>query len=188
MNQSKTKKLFIVSLVLIVSLILAYGAIWYSVHVKQKETATLYAASNQQESDQEKIRELEGTLKDTKESRAKLDEYFIQKANTVTFIEYIEQLGKDAGVALTVSSVTDAPKGSVGIQLDFSAAGSFSGLYRLIALVELMPYKIALKKADVQRVETDGQWRGNFTIMLESFLAVNSAEGPLAATGEVPKK
>lgn len=188
MNTSKAKNFFVTTLFMNVVLAASYGFLIYSTSKIQKETTELYTASHQRESDQERIQALKQALKETEVDRAKIDEYFIQKADTVMFIEHIEKIGKDAGVVLSVNSVTDAPKGSIGVQLDFSAVGEFSNIYQLVALIESMPHKIIFKKTDIQKTETDGLWKGVFTITLESFLSANTPDSTLAAAGDKNKK
>lgn len=167
-----------------IALLCVYGALLYSAHNKELQSAVLQSKMKQNESDKETVKGLERALEDTKAQRAKLENYFIQKTNSVTFIEHIEQIGKGAGVELLVSSVADAPTGTSGIELNFSATGGFSGIYRLIALVEAMPHKITFKKADIQKSEADGSWKGNFAISLESIVSANPSNPALAASND----
>lgn len=172
-----------------IALLGIYGYLLFVVESKNKETSVLYATSHQVASDKEKIQELERVLKDTEGDRDKLSQYFIAKTNAVTFIEQIEKIGKTAGVDLSVSSVSDDEKDRNSIQLNFSATGSFLHLYHLIALIESMPYKVVIKKADIQ-VGANGSpevttplWEGSFVVLLEGFITGNVAQ----ATGVASK-
>lgn len=145
----------------------------------------LYAASHQQTSDKEKTKELARMLKETEKDRNKLSEYFITKTNAVTFIEQVEKIGKDIGVNLSTNAIADGAKDSGAIEFSFSATGSFRNIYQLIALIESMPYKATIKKADIQKMsdqnESSGKWKGNFIMMLWGFVAVPPA--PVANEG-----
>lgn len=191
MKNKQTSRLLIVFILADVVLLGAYGYLLSVVNTKNLETADLYTASHQAASGQEKILGLGRILKDTEKDRNKLSEYFVTKTNPVAFIEQIEKIGKNAGVDLVVSTVSDTTKDNGGIQLSFSATGSFSSVYRLIALVESMPYKVTLRKADVQmsgdQKDASGTWKGNFTVMLESFVAPSATAPANAAGGEVKK-
>jgi hypothetical protein len=187
MKNNKIQRLLVIFFLINVILFGIYGHLLYSMQTKNKETAALYTASHEEDSDKEKIRELSRVLEDTKKERDNLSEYFVANTNAVTFIEQIEKVGKTAGVELTVLSVSDETKENGVVELGFSAIGGFTHLYHLIAIVESMPYKVVIKKADIQKTmeKTAGQhggqkegavmWAGNFTVTLESFIATNAA-------------
>lgn len=178
MNNKKIKKLLAVFFLVDVVLLCVYGYLFFVITDKNKETAALYLTSHQQSSDKEKIQGLARMLKESENDRKKLSEYFVTKTNAVAFIEQIEKIGKDVGVGLTVNSVSDAAKDKGSIELSFSATGSFPDMYRLIALVESMPYKVTLKKMDMQRagdLKEGISWKGNFAVVLDGFVSANSA-------------
>ncbi len=168
MKNKKIKNLLAVFFLADIALLGAYGYLFFAAESKNKETAALYGASNERNSSKEKIQGLLRALEDTEKEREKLSEYFAAKTSAVAFIEQIEKLGKNAGVDLSVSSVSDGAKGGGAIELAFSATGSFSDMYRLIALIESIPYKVMLKKVDIQRMNDSGAWKGNFTVTLEN--------------------
>lgn len=191
MSNKKIKSLLGIFFFLNAMLIGMYGYLLYAVQDKNQETTVLYSTSHQQASDKEKIKELERTLKETEKDRIKLSEHFITKANAVSFIEQIEKVGRSAEVNLSVNSVSDDVKNNTGIQLSFSALGSFSDIYRLIALVEAMPYKISLKKTALQRVgnpkEIGAAWKGDFTLAVENFTSAAVAAPQEDASAEKEK-
>jgi hypothetical protein len=180
MNTKKVKRLLAMFFLTDLLLLGVYGYLFFMTNAKTEKTTALYLASRQAASDKEKIHALERMLKETEKERARLSEYFVTKTNAVTFIEQIEKIGKNADVDLTVNSVSGETKDSGAIALNFSATGSFSALYRLIALVESMPYKATLKKTDMQRSDQKEKaaWKGNFTVMLESFAAGDATTTP----------
>lgn len=184
MNKKHITRLIIIFFVINTALIGVYVYLFYVTESKNSETSVLYAASHQAASDKEKIQNLERALKDTREDREKLSKYFVTKTSAVTFIEQIEKIGKNAGVDLLVTTVSDDAKDGGAIQISFSATGGFTHMYHLVALVESMPYKVIVKKADIQKIsDQQGNWRGSFTVMLESLTASNTDAVP-----EVSKK
>lgn len=191
MNSKKIKRFITVFSFINIVLFGMYGYLLYVVNDKNKETAVLYAASHQQAADKEKIQGLERTLKDTARDRDSISKYFVSKTNAVTFIEQIENVGKSANVILSVNTVSDEAKDVGGIQLSFSATGGFSDIYRLIALVESLPYKVTLKKTDIQKVderkEGNAVWKGNFVVTLESFTPSNATTTPAESGGAAKK-
>lgn len=178
MNNKPIKRLLTIFFTVNMALLGAYAYLLYAVQTKNKESSALYTLSHDQILDKGKIQELERALKETEKERGKFYEYFMNATNAVAFIEQIEKLGKSASVSLSVSSVSDGIKEDGTIQLGFSATGSFVNLYRLMALVESLPYKITLKKVDFQKSdggEEGADWKGNFMVILESFTPTNPA-------------
>lgn len=192
MNTKKNKRLLALFSLINIMFLGVYGYLFYVVASKNTETVVLYTTSHQQASDKEKIQELDRTIKDTEKERNNLSAYFVTKTSAVTFIEQIEKIGKNAGVDLSVNSVSGDAKGGGTTQLAFSAAGTFSDIYRLIALVESMPYKVTLKKADMQVTsdQKDGStiWKGGFVVTLESFVATSAATSTAGVVSGMSKK
>lgn len=168
------------------ALIGVYAALFYFIEQRNEDTVQLYTDIKNHSSDQDKIQELERTLKDTEKDRAKLNEYF-QSMDAVKFIELVESLGRNAGVALSVGSVADAGKSDTGIVLDFTATGNFSNMYRLITLVESMPNKTVLKKISLTQKTDDAQkgeamWTGHFILLIKG-LAGTKGNTPVEQAG-----
>jgi hypothetical protein len=178
MNDKKTQKLLLILFFANMALLGAYGYLSFSVKEKNKQTTLLYFATRQAESSTEEIRKFERTMKETEIERGKLSSYFVPETNPIAFIEQMEKIAKSTGVDLSIRSVFGDTKNDESVSLDFFATGNFSNLYRLVALVESVPYKVGIKKAILQKSVIDqetGQmlWSGDFTITLESF-KVNS--------------
>lgn len=192
MNNKQIKKILAVFFCIDMGLLAVYGYLFFVVNAKNKETTILYTASHEQTSDKEKIQALFRVLRDTEEDREKLSKYFITKMGAVTFIEQIEKIGKNAGVQLSVNTVSDEESGGGAIQISFGANGSFAHMQHLIALVESMPYKVTIKKADIQKIDEqkDGQavWKGTFNVVLESFSTDTVALSAAAANARVGER
>lgn len=193
MNNKKVKSLLIIFSLINTVLLSTYGYLLFVMKSKNNESTVLYMASHQAASDKERTQELARMLKETEADRKKISSYFFTKANAVTLIEQIENIGKSAGVDLAVNSVSDEAKDTGVTQLSFSATGSFAALYRLVALTESMPYKITLKRVDIQEMNNQTQsgigWKGNFTIMLGSFVSTKDAvPAPTEAASSGSKK
>lgn len=171
MKNKKITRLLAIFFLIDMMLLGVYGYLFFAVNGKNKEIATLYAASHKEASDNERVKDFLRTLKDTEKERNALSAYFITKTNAVAFIEQIEKMGENAGVEVTVNSVSDGDKDKSILQLSFSATGNFSNMYHFIAFIESLPYKIILKKADVQKMTDQAGWNGNFLVTLESFAA-----------------
>lgn len=192
MNNKSTKRIFALFFTINLAMICTYGYLFFVMKSKNAKTSELFVASHSRATDKEKNQGLERMLKDTETERKKLSEYFITKKNAVSFIEQMEKIGKSAHVALSVNSVSDEAKDTGVINLNFSVMGSFSNIFRFIELVDTVPYKVTIKKMDIQAVndqkEENLKWSGSFTVMLESFVMATATTTMAENTGSVNKK
>jgi len=107
---------------------------------------------------------------DIEDDRATIDAAFIDPQTLVRFIEDLERMADRAGVALSIESAS-LPQSVDGYpSFRLTASGSFSGVYRFLALLETMKFFIAfdgvqLKKADKQ------PWSAAIQFQLLSFTA-----------------
>jgi len=152
-----------------------YGALYYFINQKNKETAEIYSSLYRKVSEKDDLSSLERSLTNSTEKRAILESYFVRQEGAVAFIEQIENLGGYAGVDLKLNSVTPPKKTTDEFLVDFSATGKFENMYKLFALVDEIPYRVYIKKAALSVLKSDQKnaaplWSGNFTIVLESYL------------------
>ena len=90
---------------------------------------------------------LKNVLDETKKDRQKIQEFFVDKDSIADFLEYIESLGKSAGVKASVSVLSEEDHFSVSgmkapvLKLVIGATGSWQGIYRYLNLLENLPYR-----------------------------------------------
>jgi hypothetical protein len=128
-------------------------------------------------SEKEDLLFVERSLTGSVEKRKILESYFVKPDEQVAFIEQIEKLGNLARVDLKLSSVTPPKKTGDEFLLDFTAKGEFSNMNKLFALIDEMPYRISVQKANLSSsnsndsfIEKVPMWSGTFTLVLESYL------------------
>ena len=144
-----TIQLIIAIAAFLVSVFSAF-AIYYMTDQKKISIASLEADLALSEKAESGNLSMKRLFDSTKEERKKLDNYFIAKDDTVSFIELVENLSKIAGVKISVNSVSveqSGPKEQFEhVTLNASASGSFSKLYWLLSLLENVPLKLDVTK------------------------------------------
>jgi len=175
MNNDKTKKIIAFFAIIDIVLVLIYGGLFFIVRQKNAQTAEIYSSLYRRASDEGALTRLEKTLADTEKQRALLDGYLVTSTETLSFIEQVEDLGKKSLTDVKVTSLSSPKKSGDPFLLDFTAQGEFGNISRLFSLVESMPFRISIKKANIAAIPQDkgattaSLWQASFTIVLESY-------------------
>jgi hypothetical protein len=104
----------------------------------------------------QRLRSIKQLTTDLSEELALVDALLVPKDGVVTFLEHIEDLGRSAGVTLTVNSVsvdgTLPTKTSYErLRIEFVASGSWSATTHLLALFETLPYGIVIEQMQLEQ-------------------------------------
>ena len=159
------------AVVCVINAVLA-GGWWYlysSVTEAADEAIRLAEAISVAEAKQDNIRTLTVFLSDIETERAKISSAFVDRETLVAFIENVERLAARASVALVIESASLPEKGAALPSFRVRATGSFGGLYRLVALLETMPYHVALDEVRFS-AGTGRQWTASIQFQLTSFI------------------
>ncbi|MBI2039308.1 MAG: hypothetical protein HYT22_03475 [Candidatus Niyogibacteria bacterium] len=169
MNASAARTLVVV---LLVNGLLA-GAWWYvysQIGRRAEEAVRLAGAISDASAKQDNIRTLAVFLSDIEADQKKISGVFTTSETLVQFIENMERLAGRSAVELTIQSAT-LPQTADGLpSFRIHAAGSFAGLYRLLALLETSPYHIALDDARLVKNAEKKNWSATLQFQLASFI------------------
>lgn len=144
---------------------------------KVKETDTLVANEITAGEKQKRAETLRRIMEETKTEREELDAYFVKKGDAVSFIERLENMAKGAGLGISIASVS-VPEKTSALRIEMATQGSFENTLYFLTLLENLPYKIFVEKANLHHKEGSSQdvpkgsgtWTGSFTVVLESFI------------------
>ena len=125
---SKTKQLLIIILVVNITLIGAYGFLFYTIKTKSEEASTLLHDLNAQRANKEGLALLRHAVNDTKDDRAKLQSYFVKSSTINTFFDTLESLGKESNTDMKLSSPIE--QGNV-LAINIGTRGTFEDVYIL---------------------------------------------------------
>jgi len=111
-------------------------------------------------------------LNDSGSGSKKLDDYFVDKNNVVSFVEKIEGLGRKAGVKSEISSLNSSKfKGPNREELEkvsikIKAVGYWDNIYSLVSYTESLPYKIEINKVVFSIVDPK-KWPRQWNVEIE---------------------
>ena len=168
--QSHTKHLVIAASLLgiIAGLVVAYLT---CVNMLSLSAADLLATRTERQKEEVRVGELKAqkqAVRDTEGERARLESYFMNEKTVAVFLERLETLGHDLGLAATTVSlgVTDGV-----LHIAARASGAFAPLARYLSVVEEMPYKLRVERAAFSK--DDEAWALTMEISVISFYSLH---------------
>ncbi len=163
-NKKKFYSLLIINIVVIAVLVLT------ALSVAGMKTEIVFLSENIEKEYLKKNKEqsVKKLVLNTQNERDTLDSYFIDKDGVVDFIEKLEDFGSASSVELELSSVNISNEGVLTI--DFNTQGGWKGTAYLMSLLEKYPGVIDIRRVALMEQKIgDTNWRGSFSIVLNSF-------------------
>ena len=174
MHNRQIQKIIVFFSVITLLFACSYGGLFFFINQKNQQTMEIYSSMNKKESESGSLSITKKSLDDSVSKRKTLETYFITEDQTVSFIEQIEQLGDYSQANVKINSVIPPVKKGENFLLSLSASGKFEDIYRLLNLIEKMPYRVTIGKVSLIKKENEidiaNQWIGSFTIYLESYV------------------
>lgn len=172
--QKENKHIFAAVLFLL-ALLAAYAVLFLMTNRKISETSVLLSEEKAFALGDERARSLERAISETSRSRELAASYFIRQNEAVAFIEKMENFGTRARISLSLGNAAVSPDGAL-FRLNIRTKGSFEDTMYFWALLENLPHKISLERADFRTEKSEASaaesvWTGDFTLAVESFLA-----------------
>lgn len=159
MKKNNTNLILISSTIL---LLIFVGIFVYLLNViknKNKHTSVVVSTLEMKMAEKKNINILEKKMSELGDMHKKIDGYILDSANIDVFVEYLENIGTNNKVELSVKGV-ELPKNEKNkVLVNLSMNGSFPNVIRVVNLLENAPYNITinslyLNKELVQDVET----------------------------------
>ena len=158
-NAQKTKKVFFTALFFSLAMLGLYFYGFSQIINENKSTAQLSADVERLTKEKDEQMMLKTTVAETELARKKLSSYFIPSDGLVPFLNRIQLLGEENGLELKVGSVvidTDMATTSASIfetvRMSLDVTGEWSDVHRLVSLLDLMPLKIFIDRADLEKI------------------------------------
>ncbi len=160
-------------LLAIVTLLTVAAVGWYAFLFSEIRTTNRHISELLNQIDAEAVQEstqnsIKALVAETAPLRKQVQSYSIDKEESVSFIELLEDVGKEVGVAVSVQSVAIVERPGVtsfeNLQLTLKATGSWQSVVRFLGLLESLPYEAQIAQATVVSVPGDGPWRLDLTL------------------------
>ncbi|PIT91056.1 hypothetical protein COU17_02390 [Candidatus Kaiserbacteria bacterium CG10_big_fil_rev_8_21_14_0_10_49_17] len=150
------------------------GAYWYifsKIRTVNVESAAVALELDLEVKRDAFLRSVKKMLQDLSSQKSEVSSHFVQRNGVVDFIKEVEALGKFSGTVVNVNSVTVQKNDNTNateeeLLVSFRAAGSWGNTYKLLSLVETMPYALTLDRAHLEKTDEaeDGPWLLNVTM------------------------
>ena len=178
----QTKIVFFFSLLGVVISAGIYMYIFHMITTIEQETSVLIQDTNTLSAKESQIGVLKKNLQANQEREPALLSYFIDANDIVPFLETIEGYGRSTNVAVQFSTVDIKPAPDQ-LVASFKGVGSFTNLYRFMALLEAAPYEFTINNATIQSsgspsgVAVKGQPAPGISWEADISLSVTSVSG-----------
>lgn len=98
-----------------------------------------------------------------------LETAILTREDLVTLVEGLEKMGRDEGLMVSISSITNEPNKTSTttpetVRIAIEASGSWIGNIHFIRLLENLPFKVNIERLDLSTNETG--WKSNTSIKL----------------------
>lgn len=181
MKQFKTiKQILIPAIIIAIVSIIIYILFFNNIKEKNKEISIITNEIDIAIQKEIELKSIKNLIADTEDDREQLETYLIADDKIADFIEEIENLGRYAGADIEIMSVSISDNKYEGkvqdtvselLHLEFKADGKWSSVFRFFALMEKLPFKINISRANLEVIYKDankrissGNWRGFFSI------------------------
>lgn len=153
--------------IVIVSLItlIFTAALVYEVYLISSTQGELNNTTTSTDEEIESDRRAKSIIELQKESKTELaivDEVLLTKSDLVELVEKLEKTGRDLGLIVSISSITNDSKTSSSqnpetVRISIETRGAWAQNLKFVRLVETLPHKFAIDRLDLN---FDGQdWR-----------------------------
>lgn len=155
----------IVAMLIFAACVTAYGVMYTRIASGIDRIGVVLANTEALSARDALVRSQQLFLEDTTEAREVLSTFVLDDSQVVDAIEIVEDTARSNGtefVISTVNTVGGSWESHEGIEINFSARGSFSALANTIATLEALPIAARLERGSLE-ASTDG-WLGTFTV------------------------
>lgn len=158
----------ILAIVALVVLVGAYGFMYTNIAAGVERTEQALSRTQSLSERDAVVRSQQVFLEDTAELRAELERFVANDQQVIEIIEIVEDTAAEERVELSISTVNTVAQSDwqshEGVEVQFSATGSFSRMMRFISALESLPIGSRLEQATLE-ASVDGDWFGTFSVM-----------------------
>lgn len=172
MKKNNTNLILIISITLLI--LVSSTSIYFFNVIKSKNNYISVVASTLEKkiNEKENIKFLQDKIAELSDTYKKINSYFVNTASIDTFVVYLEGIGTDNNVELSVKGV-DVPKNEKNkILVNLSMKGKFGDIMNVVDILENAPYNIAI----------------NSLYLNKEIIITNDTVGPLAKGKNLPPK
>jgi len=166
----KNIELLVVVLLLNIAAISCFAFLFRDVKAKNEHISSLVNQIEAEQSEENLQDSIKTLVAETTPLREKLANYFIGQEAAVSFLELLEQIGREVGATVEITSVapSDIQQEDVeSLRLMLQVTGEWSEVVRFIGLIELLPFEGKIEQVVVFKTEAGSEepWQADITFI-----------------------
>lgn len=151
MNHNHTNLILIISIVVFLVSIAVFIFFFKVIENKNEHTSRVLVTLAEKMSDKKNAETLLSKLAELDGVMNTINNSFVDQGKIDTFVDYLEKLGVDNGVELTVKNIEISPKEEKTIVVKISTSGNFNNTMKTLYLLENIPYNVSISQAFVNK-------------------------------------
>lgn len=175
MNKTKTKKILVAMIIILVLVFLANAFYFNFIHSKSLEISDLHQTFYEEYSQNHSAANLEEKLLDLSSKESLISDLFLSEQKIVNFIGELENIGSSNNVVVEIKTVdasglvdkeTNKKKTYADILITINAAGDWDSIYKFARLMENLPYYSSVDSINLTSSSADGKILWNAEIVI----------------------
>lgn len=156
MKKNTTNLILIISTILLFVFLATFVYVLNIIKNKNNHSSVVSSTLAKKIIEKGEIRTLEKKMSELKEIDNKIAGFFVNTSRIDTFVEYLENIGVDNNVVMTVNSVDSLKNDKTKVIVGLNMTGDFSNLMKIIAILENSPYYVKISSSYLNKeIEDD---------------------------------
>jgi hypothetical protein len=147
MKKSYTNLILIITTIIFLFFVCAFVYFFNVIKNKNRHISAVSIALDKKIADQDNTSVFQSKITELSNTQGVISGYFIDTSKIDTFVEYLEDIGTNNNVDLSVKNV-DTPKDEKNkILVNINMSGSFPNIMKVISTLENAPYNIIINSS-----------------------------------------
>ncbi len=151
MKKIKINSILIISIILFIIFSALFFYFLNIIKNKNEHTSVVIATLNKKIKDKDNIDNLQKKIDELNDTNKKINGYIVNTSSVDTFVEYLEKIGFDNKVDLTVGGVDIPKKEKNKISVRLSIKGDFPNIMNTIANLENSEYYTSISSSYINK-------------------------------------
>lgn len=169
MFNSRTKKIFIFSLLILSITISIFGFLVYKIHTQGNQLEDYLVVINERNAQESSFIKVRKLIQETEEDRNVVNSaFFKDESESINFLGDIEKMAKASSIQLTTESLDktiDTDKVTEYIKIVFIFKGKKTDVLNFTKLLETVPYHSWVESLDLSK-DSNNIWEGRLTLFI----------------------
>ena len=150
----------------VVVLLVIYVVMFNSIKNQNNQISILRNQVDIEIQKDQRLHSIKQLLSDLNPELGQIDSFFVKSDGVVSFLEYLESLGRSINLSITVNSVSVNDQSDNGLpydqlKIEFVAQGFWGSITQFLSLLEASPYGVIVERVQLERIPSSRLWQAN---------------------------